>query len=246
MRKLKNIIIVIAVIVFFAVAIYFRIEGMRNTSTVYAKRLSLDKFFVSNGCQLESNMLESTRYKAIYFCRDFNAYRYYDTKGNSYLIVKYKSPVTTSRITDLFNGPYYGSIFKELFNCSVSASSSGDLITVSAGNCTYDIQREVTFKKSDEYTIQAVGSTRLINLNKTTKEDLVLIAKGLYEKLLNNYIDLNVPPEYLPDACKINIVESANMISVNVCGDALVFWVVVNPYGLSQYGFPHNFERFFE
>jgi cbb3-type cytochrome oxidase subunit 3 len=246
MAEFKKIVIIIAIIIFFVASIYFQVEKRGHDSTAYAKKLALDKFFVSNGCKLEGNALISKGYEATYLCRDFDAYRYDDLKEGSYLVVKYNSPATASKIEDLFNGPFYGRIFMELFNCSVITYVSGNFTYLYTYNCAYGIDRRVKFEKLDEYTVRSVGVTRLINLTKTTKEDLVAISRKLYGKMLDNYVNLTVPPELLPDACEIDVVEGLNSITVKICGDTFSFKVLVNPLGLSEFSFPHNFERFFE
>jgi hypothetical protein len=253
MVKFKNILLIVGISCLIIILNYIRNEKSGHNALIYAKRLSLDKFFVSNNCGMTDTVFESNldKYKTTYLCRDFDAYRYYKTMGGNYLVVKYKSPVTTSKITDLFNGPYYGGIFKELFNCSIISYrdnkdiNKASIFGVSTGNCNYDIERGVYFKKLDNYTIMTVDSKRLINLTKMSRDDLELIAKALYGKLLNNYVNLTIPQGYEPEACKININENKTIISVDVCNGSLFFNIWVNQSGLSQFEFPHTFERFY-
>lgn len=221
MNKSSKTILVLVLIIMFSLIFLFK--NFFNSMSGYddAKKFSANKFFVSQVCRRLIGQSQTDN--VTYVCRDLTIYLFYD--GNhTKQIFRFKEPISLSNLENVFDGFYLGKAFSTSLNCSESIDSHDNTIQFSISNCSYNIRSELQFEKLDENTVSVEKRSLFIDLNKTSKQDLIEIAKKIYGNIKESYY-INLPA---PDTCKVNITDNLNSINVSLCDD--IFILDVNKY----------------
>jgi hypothetical protein len=189
------------------------------------KKQLRDKFLVFQECKNLGITFNGKEYNATFSCRDFDMYRIYSpTFARS--IYLYKRPVSINDSASLFLNFYAGYTYKTLFGCHILGRTINNTneIFYFAYNCSYGLYRYVQFDMKNNI-ITEKDRGLVINLTKTSTQELIQITKKLYNHTLNNYVNVTVPQSLNPDSCSAVIKEDTNFIHVSLCNDTYILSV---------------------
>jgi membrane-bound inhibitor of C-type lysozyme len=180
------------------------------------------KFFSENECKVES--IKNERYdfsNVTYDCKRFKAFISFreiqnDVVSLSKTVFLFKKSVSLYDLQTILDLYFNANAYKTILNCSQGIRGSGGRYNFTTYNCSIPVTRFVYFRIKDKMVSNPIDTLH-IQVNRTSKEELIGFAKKLYAYKLSDYGIVTIPPGLYPENCSVDYSDEAGIVRVDVC-----------------------------